>query len=189
MEPEGKIDVEALKRKMAGQEEEQPLKQKMVNYGAIIKVLFAVIVILAIVMGIAMFQAPKKISGTPRACFKHDVCIDLIVVTTEEEQNIGLSNYTSLPPNTGMLFIFKTPDVQRMWMKDMNFPIDIFWIGNKGKIQHIEKKALPCVPPMTICEIFEPPVLSKYVLETREGFAIESNLYNGERVTFESIPK
>ena len=27
-----------------------------------------------------------------------------------------------------MLFVFSEPHIQRFWMKDMNFPLDIIWI-------------------------------------------------------------
>ena len=45
-------------------------------------------------------------------------------------QSKGLSNRDSLPKNHGMLFIFSEPAIQRFWMKDMRFSIDIVWIRN-----------------------------------------------------------
>ena len=71
----------------------------------------------------------------------------------------------------------------------MKFPIDIFWLSAKGKVLSIEKKALPCTPDMPSCEIFEPQVLAKYVLETNAGFAIENNIYDGEKVDLQNIPE
>ncbi|MFC1741492.1 DUF192 domain-containing protein [Nanoarchaeota archaeon] len=183
------VDVEELKRKLKESKGEAPAKARVVNHGATLSVLISIVILLAAIMAVAMFITPEESTGKPRACFKHDVCIDLILAITAEEQEIGLSNYTSLPEDKGLLFIFKQPDVQGIWMKGMDFPIDIFWISSKGKIQDIEKDAQPCNPPQTQCEIFEPRVNAKYVLETNSGFASDTNLFDGERVTFENLPK
>lgn len=164
-------------------------EQRRKKNSLIIQIVLTVVVIMVVIAAYVVFNAPKRTDGPPRACFKHDVCIDLIVVTTPEAQEIGLSNYSSLPEDTGMLFIFPRAEIQRMWMKDMDFPIDLFWIGDNNRILNIEKKAMPCVPPMTTCEIFEPNVNTKYVLETREGFAIDSNLFDNDLVSFENLPK
>lgn len=183
------MDIEELKKKMnADPAQELADQQRKKKNSLIIQIVVTVVVILMIVGAYVVFNAPKPVTGSPRACFKHDVCIDLIVVTTPEAQEIGLSNYTSLPQGTGMLFIFPNSEIQRMWMKDMKFFIDIFWLSDKGKILNIEKKAVPCTPDMTSCEIFEPYVNAKYVLETNEGFATSTNLFDGDIVVFENIP-
>jgi uncharacterized membrane protein (UPF0127 family) len=184
------MDAEELRKKLHPEEEkEKTFKEKVHKYSIAIQIGIAIVVVISILTALAMIQAPKHIQGDPQACFKHDVCIDLIIVTTPEELEIGLSNYSELPENTGMLFIFEKPDIQRMWMKDMDFPIDMFWISSKNRILHIEKKAVPCTPDMSMCEIFEPNVEAKYVLETNEGFARATNLFDNDRVEFRNLPK
>ena len=181
---EGRIDPDALRRKL----HPGMVPKKESKYGLAFKIGLGVIAVLFVIGLFAVISAPKKVTGTPQACFKHDVCIDLIVVTDAKAQEIGLSNYTSIPSGTGMLFIFDIADVQRMWMKDMDFPIDIIWISDKERIVHIEKDAKPCTPEMSSCEIFEPMVRAKYVLETNTGFAISTNLFDSDKVEFRNMP-
>ncbi|MBW2997414.1 DUF192 domain-containing protein [Candidatus Woesearchaeota archaeon] len=181
------MDAEELRKKLHPEAGKKSLKETYNKYSTAINIAIAVIFIIALFSVFAMWQTPKKTIGPPTACFKHDICTKLVFATTPEEQEIGLSNHTALPEGTAMLFIFHKSDVQAMWMKDMSFSIDIFWITEKGKIVHIEKNAQPCTPPM--CEIYEPPILVKYVLETNAGFAKEANLYDGDKVEFSNLPK
>jgi uncharacterized membrane protein (UPF0127 family) len=145
------------------------------------------LIIIIIIAGFSIIQAPKKLDGPPQACFKHNVCFNLTIARTMQEQETGLSNHTSLPYDSAMLFIFEKPEVQRMWMKDMQFPIDIFWLDSRAKVVYIEKSAQPCIPPN--CLIYEPAAMAKYVIETREGFAAENIQYVGDSVELRNIPK
>ena len=182
------MQAEELRKKLHPEESEQrTFKAKFHKYSLAIQIILGIVVIIALLSAFAVFQAPKEIEGSPQACFKHDVCIDLIFARTAEELEIGLSNHSSLPEGTGMLFVFDKPDIQRMWMKNMQFNIDMIWISDKNRIVHIEKKAIPCVPPM--CDIFEPTLPAKYVLETNTGFASSANLFDGDRVEFKNMPK
>lgn len=182
------MDAEELRKKLhpeqAGKKGINELYQK---YSTAINISISVVVIIALFASFAILQAPKETEEPPIACFKHDVCTKLVFAITPDEQEIGLSNHTELEKGTAMLFIFPKSDVQAMWMKDMKFPIDMFWITDKDQIVHIEKDAQPCTPPM--CEIYEPPILVKYVLETNAGFANEANLFDGDKVEFTNIPK
>lgn len=54
---------------------------------------------------------------------------DVEVASTTAEKSRGLSYRASLAENAGMLFLFNTPAIQNFWMKDMNFPLDMIWIG------------------------------------------------------------
>ena len=182
------MDVEELRKKLHPKEEkEKQFKAKISKYSTVIKIGIGTVLVIILFAAFAAIQTPEKIEGAQKACFKGDICLDLMIMQTPEELEIGLSNHTSMPADTAMLFIFDKPGVQRMWMKDMDFPIDIFWISSTGKIVHIEKNALPCEG--NLCEIFEPQTLTKYVIETRLGFAKEYALFDGHKVRFENIPK
>ena len=54
--------------------------------------------------------------------------VELAITTSTQAR--GLSGRQSLADGAGMLFPFTRPGVQSFWMKDMNFPIDIIWIGS-----------------------------------------------------------
>jgi hypothetical protein len=99
---------------------------------------------------------------------------------TLEEQSLGLSGRYDLPEGEGMLFIFKTSGEHPFWMKEMNFPIDIIWIAEDGRVVYIKDSATPESFP----EVYKPNEVAKYVLEVRAGFATENNLKVGDGVEF-----
>ena len=104
--------------------------------------------------------------------------VDLALTPTEQEN--GLSLRDSLKNDEGMLFIFDNLGKYPFWMKDMNFPIDIIWIGDDFHIVYIKKNALPESYP----EIFYPQKDSKYVLEVNYQFSEKKNLKEGDKVEF-----
>ena len=66
-----------------------------------------------------------------------------------------------------MLFVLDTPSIQGVWMKDMEFSIDIIWIDENKKIITIARD----VAPVTYPQVFYPTELAKYILEVPAGFA------------------
>jgi hypothetical protein len=165
---------------------EEENAKRMRKWGPIFKVGITVVLVLFLAGMFSMCSAPKKLDGPARACLRDNICVDLILAVSEAELETGFSNYSSVPSGKGMLFIFGSPKVQAMWMKDMNFPIDILWLGKKGKILHMEKNVLPCESVQ--CEIFEPNVEASYVLELAAGSSIEANLYIGNTVSLQNLP-
>lgn len=97
-------------------------------------------------------------------------------VTERAEQSIGLSKYTAIPSDFGMLFVFPESGSHGFWMKDMDFPIDIIWIAENGRITHIEHD----LKPETYPTVFGGHVDSRYVLETTAGVAERENLKTGD---------
>src|SRR3989339_720000 len=68
--------------------------------------------------------------------------------------------------------IFNKIGVYHFWMKDMNFPIDIIWIGEDYKIVYIKENALPESYP----EKFNPNQPALYVLEINAGMVSENEI-------------
>ncbi|MDA1038290.1 MAG: DUF192 domain-containing protein [bacterium] len=54
----------------------------------------------------------------------------------------GLSGKEKLDDKFGMIFLYDKPQSVGIWMKDMNFPIDIIWLRN-GEVVFIVKDAPP----------------------------------------------
>lgn len=102
------------------------------------------------------------------------------VADTVYTQAKGLSNRQSLGYNEGMLFIFKDVDIHGFWMKDMLFPIDIIWMDENLKINHIEKS----LSPETYPKVFSPEAPAKYVLEIASGQADLLKVKIGDVVEF-----
>ncbi len=105
------------------------------------------------------------------------------IADEKDEWEKGLSGRDKLPPNRAMLFVFPTSDYYAIWMKDMNFPIDVFWIDENGYIVDIWKHAMPDSYPY----VYEPQSKAKYVLETIADFAEEHGIEVGDKVY--NLPK
>ncbi|MDQ5893309.1 MAG: uncharacterized protein QG640_321 [Patescibacteria group bacterium] len=109
--------------------------------------------------------------------------IELTVAATSESRTQGLGGLESLPADSAMFFVFNDLDKYGIWMKDMKFPIDIFWLDDKGKIVHLEKD----VSPNTYPKVFFPPEKSLYILEANAGFAQKNGLVIGKVLNFSRI--
>lgn len=85
---------------------------------------------------------------------------ELMVANTEVKRLKGLSNTKPLLSNTGMVFDFDYEDFHGIWMKDMNYPIDVIWLDSLCRITGAKSLMRDSFP-----EVFYPYSPSKYVLE------------------------
>ncbi len=108
------------------------------------------------------------------------------IADTTDKQIQGLSDRTSLPQGTGMIFVFDNPGQQYMWMKDMNFPLDMVWLDQNKKITHIATDAAPDSYRKNPPEIFYSPTSASYVIELPEGDATRLGLFVGLLLPFET---
>jgi hypothetical protein len=90
----------------------------------------------------------------------------------------GLSNTPYLPDNVIKLFAFGVPGSHSIWMKDMNYPIDIIWIAEDGTIVHIEEN----VSPDTFPQSFSSPTPAWFVVETNAGFVAKHDVQVGDEL-------
>lgn len=98
------------------------------------------------------------------------------IADTNTKRTRGLSGRNILEGNEGMLFVFEKPDHYGFWMKEMNFPIDIIWIGEDMRVRGITEH----ISPDTYPEVFYPPAEVRFVLETSAGFARSHDIKNGD---------
>jgi len=61
------------------------------------------------------------------------------VADNPDLREVGLMNRTSLPTNSGMLFIFEQKAGNCFWMKNTKLPLSIAFIADDGKIVNIEE--------------------------------------------------
>lgn len=109
---------------------------------------------------------------------EQSVRVDLAL--TDIARTKGLEGRDGLKDNEGMLFIFDKPGQYYFWMKGMNFPIDIIWIGEDMNVVFVEKDARP----EGFLETYGPDADTKYVLEVGSGFSDKNNLKIGDKVEF-----
>jgi uncharacterized membrane protein (UPF0127 family) len=140
--------------------------------------IISIFVVLALVVLFFFKPVPQQQNvSTPFISVK-GTTVSVRVADTPEKREQGLSGTSPLLPNTGMLFIFDTPGTYGFWMKDMNYSLDMLWIGSDKIISHITENATPESYP----EVFTPETPVLYVLEVPAGFAKEHSISVGDVV-------
>jgi uncharacterized protein len=104
-----------------------------------------------------------------------------VEIADEEEERVkGLSGREKLSAGEGVLFIFPEEAPNTIWMKDMNFPIDIIWLNVNKEVIYIKENA----GPESFPGFFGGHVDSKYVLEVGAGFTAAHDLEVGDKADF-----
>lgn len=108
-----------------------------------------------------------------------DVCIQLERVSSPADVRQGLSGRESLALEEGMLFDFGREAEHCMWMKDMNFAIDIIWLDNEGVVVSALSNVPPESYPNVFCNEDEP---ARYVIEVNAGIVEMARIAPGQAV-------
>jgi len=106
--------------------------------------------------------------------------VDVEVVKEPLEITTGLMFRDKLKTGKGMLFSYGRDEHHSIWMKNMNFPIDIIWIDSNNKIVHVTGNVQPCVKEP--CPVFTPADKARYVLEVNANFAEQNGITAGQEV-------
>ena len=120
----------------------------------------------------------------PDGLYLHKISVDgtplRVEIADEEQERInGLSGREVLPREQGMLFVFEESGKYPIWMRNMNFPLDVLWIDASGVIVDIWPNAHPDSYP----QIFEPARSARYILEVNALFTEIYNIERGDIVT------
>jgi uncharacterized membrane protein (UPF0127 family) len=81
-----------------------------------------------------------------------------------------------------MIFVFDGQDKHGIWMKDMNFDIDILWLDVNGKLVGLKDNASPQSYP----EVFYPERPAQYVIEGSSSLIEDTEINIGDMV---NLPK
>lgn len=100
------------------------------------------------------------------------------VADTHLSRRQGLSGRTTLPAGTGMLFAFEQEGDWGIWMKDMQFPIDIIWMDSAGAVITVAADVSPATYPNS----FYPERPARYVLEVPAGYAAAHDIAEGSEL-------
>ena len=114
--------------------------------------------------------------------FVGSISFSVTVADSLEERRQGLSGTDPLPEFVGKLFIFDTDAAHGMWMKDMNYALDILWFDRERNLIHIEEN----VTPETYTRnrtIFKPNRPARYVLEISAGTVNALNITTADMLT------
>ncbi|GAB3667888.1 hypothetical protein GCM10028856_12080 [Halopiger thermotolerans] len=109
--------------------------------------------------------------------------VNVSVADTRRERYTGLSEHDSLEPGRGMLFIHSSEGERTYVMREMDFPIDIVFIGADRTITGIEHARAP--EPGEDGEDLRYTGRAKWVLEVPRGYANETGMAVGDAVEIE----
>jgi len=113
-----------------------------------------------------------------------DTTVIAEVADTVDARAKGLSGRRSLPEFNGMLFVMNDPSHTGIWMKEMQFPIDILWIKDGAVIDMQENAPVPAPgAPKNSLPIYHTLAPADFVLEVNAGFASAHHVRIGDRVS------
>lgn len=143
------------------------------------------ITIAAFIVGIAgVLSLPSdvKLESTefPKGLVKLDGrVLEVQVADTDPRRARGLMFQEKLSFDEGMLLVFDEASKNSIWMLNMQFPLDVIWIDDDGRIVFIEKNVPPCLTALetVTCPSYKGGNKSaKYILEVTAGFVDEFNI-------------
>jgi hypothetical protein len=121
----------------------------------------------------------------PRVGMPSGAVYDVEVARTPEEQAQGLMFRESLPPRTGMIFVFTDGGAHHFWMKNTMIPLDIIWMDAKGKVVFVSAHTPPCKSDP--CPTYGPDVPAPIVLEIAGGMAAKEEIKAGTTLKLEDL--
>ena len=105
------------------------------------------------------------------------------IVQTEAQRERGLSGTTSLAPDQAMLFVFDRSDTWGIWMKDMQYPIDVVWLNEQKQVVY----SVSNMQPNSYPQVFHPKQPARYVVELPAGAIVSKAIHTGAVAQF-SLP-
>ncbi|MEK9131407.1 MAG: DUF192 domain-containing protein [Patescibacteria group bacterium] len=123
-------------------------------------------------------RIPLVMNVLPHATFG-DTQVTLTVADTQASRTKGLSGRPGLGADEGMLFVFEQLGYPGIWMKDMQFSIDVLWLDQTNTIVDIRE----VVSPETYPQVFAPKAKSIFVIELPAGFVQEHEIKIGDQIS------
>jgi len=134
------------------------------------------------------FSAESKTANPPAVKFeKAEMTLVAKKITVElaqsqEQQAYGLMNRTSLPENTGMLFVFLREETRSFWMKNTFVDLSIGFFDQTKKLVDIQDmKAVKSVMEEAPSYISRKP--AQYALEVPKGWFQKNKIKLGDTFT------
>ena len=114
--------------------------------------------------------------------------LHLEVAQTAATREHGLMDRTSLPPHTGMIFVFPQDAGQAFWMKNTLIPLDMVFVGADGKVRRVYA-GVPVVPrSLPDDRIPLENGVAKYVIELPAGEAARDGIVEGITLDLAGVP-
>lgn len=105
--------------------------------------------------------------------------LTLQIARTEVQRERGLMAYASLPPHTGMVFVFDRDGDVGFWMKDTLIPLDMIFVGNDGVVRSVDADVPVVSPHLPDLQIPIEQGTARYVIELPAGEAATDGIAAG----------
>ena len=143
---------------------------------------FAQRICIALLTTISFSANAQVNTGLPTIQIKAGMyAIQAEVADNPNLREVGLMNRTSLPMNSGMLFIFEQKAGNCFWMKNTKLPLSIAFIADDGKIINIEE--MQADTTNNHC----PKAPIRYALEMNKGWFSDRVIVPGNMI--QGLPK
>ena len=118
------------------------------------------------------------------------VAFEAEIAHTPAARAQGLSGRESLPPKTGMLFVFPSGRASSFWMKGMMMSLDFVWIGKDCAVVATTARVPPPAPglPDSALRMYKPSAPAAYTFEINAGEVEEFGIRPGDEVRFSGFP-
>ena len=155
--------------------------------------------IAAVIVGVAgIVSLPSEITIDANSNFLmgtvqlDDKLLQVYIADTDPRRMRGLMFETEsfLADDKGMLFVFDEPGNRSMWMKNMQFHLDIIWFNENGNVVSIKKNVPPCITPVEVMSCKSVGVSAdntKYVLELISGYVDQHSITEDSHLKIISI--
>lgn len=99
------------------------------------------------------------------------------IARTDRQQRQGLMFRRRLASNEGMLFVYSSAKILKMWMKNTYLPLDMLFIDARGRIVNIVERTIP-----GSLEEISSVEQAMAVLEVNGGTSSRLKIQKGDRV-------
>ena len=135
--------------------------------------------------GSSTTPSPTPVGKGPRVLMPSGAVYSVEVARTPEETSQGLMYRESLPPRTGMIFLFTDSAPHNFWMKNTMIPLDIIWLDAAGKVIFVSANTPPCKSDP--CPTYGPNTPAPIVLEIAGGMAAKEGVVAGATLRLAEI--
>ena len=153
------------------------LKQALAIAPSIFWRIFVLMLTISLIL-VAGCKSTKLPEG--RLCYGES-CFTVEIASTPDSRATGLMYRKQLADDRGMLFVFQENGLYPFWMKNTIIPLDMVWLGAKLNVVHIAENVQPCTADP--CQVINPGVEARYVLELNAGTASRLGLKNRDSLT------
>lgn len=138
--------------------------------------------LIVVVLTLVVAQVASAYFSRPKAVMHlNGQRFEAYIADTDKTRIQGLSGTSNLPGDQAMLFVYSHDSRHGIWMKDMNYSIDVVWLNSLKRVVHIETEIPPSSYP---AKSFFPSTEARYIVELRSGTVKDKGIRLGQEAIF-----